>query len=118
MGVACQLPNSIACDRVGLAVWTRKPVRSIRATVGGRTFALDDKEWSGPQRNGLRRMFAGFLYRAGLRGTGLLAVQVENGLNRWTGRRPVVAPVHFSIVFPNGTSRETRTSVYLAPGWG
>ena len=118
MGVSCRRANSIACDRVGLAVWTRRPARAVRATVAGRTFALDDAEWSGPSRHGLRRMFAGFLHHAGLRGSGPLAVQVENGRNRWTGVRPVSASVHLVISYRDCSQRATIVRVSLAPGWG
>jgi hypothetical protein len=118
MGVSCRQPNSIACDRVGLAVWTRHFERRVRATIGGRTFELDDSEWSGPSRHGLRRMFAGFLNAAGLRGGGPLAVQVENGLNRFTGDPPVRAMVRLVITARDGSERVTMPRVDLMPGWG
>jgi hypothetical protein len=64
MAVACHIPNSIACDRVGLAVWLRHPALSISATIAGAPLQLNNPDWSGPARHGRRRMFAGFLHPA------------------------------------------------------
>jgi hypothetical protein len=118
MGVSCRTANSIACDRVGLAVWTRRSARAVRATITGRTIELNDPDWSQRPRRGLRRMFAGFLDQAGLRGHGPLAVQNENGRDRWTARHPVSASVQLVITYRDGTQRKTRLRVGLAPGWG
>ena len=42
MGVACSKPNSIACDRIGLAVWLpRRPAR-LTAFIAGRKLTLHD----------------------------------------------------------------------------
>src|SRR4051794_16823944 len=40
LGVSCRTPNSIACDRVGLAIWLRRPVTRLTATINGRTVAM------------------------------------------------------------------------------
>jgi hypothetical protein len=117
MGVACGKPNSIACDRVGLAVWLRKPARSVLATIAGRRFELSDPHWSGGARNGQRRMFAGFLQPAGLV-DGPLKVQVENGRSRWTGAKPVSARVKLLITRNGGNIDATSVRVGLSPGWG
>ena len=74
--------------------------------------------WSAPPKNGLRRMFAGFLNHAGLRGPGPLAVQVENGHNRWTGVHAVSARVRLVITGSDGTQQATMLRVPLAAGWG
>jgi hypothetical protein len=119
MGVSCRVPNSVACDRIGLAVWTRRFARSVVATIGDRTFTLDDPTWSGPAKHGLRRFFAGFLDHAGLTGDGPLGVEIENGGSRWTGVKPVVVPtVRLVLVLPDGSRRSTELRVDLAPGWG
>jgi hypothetical protein len=118
MGVSCSRPSSIACDRVGLAVWTRHPARAVSASMGGRSFALGDRAWSGPARHGARRMFAGFLTHAGLRGGGPLAVRVEDGRDRWTGVHPVDAPVRLTMTYADGSRRTTVVRVALSPGWG
>ena len=36
MGVACHVPNWIGCDRVGLAVWLRRPAIAVSATIPAR----------------------------------------------------------------------------------
>lgn len=118
MGVSCPRANSIACDRVGLAIGLRKPARSVIAVVGGRRFALDDGELRGsPKPHGIRRAFAGFLQPAGLR-NGPLRVQVENGRNRWTGVKPVNARVRLLVTYANGTEATTSLTVPLMAGWG
>src|SRR5579875_2414127 len=35
LGVRCPLANSIRCDRVGLAIWLRRPAVRVRGTVAG-----------------------------------------------------------------------------------
>jgi hypothetical protein len=117
LGVSCGEPNSIACDRVGVAVWLRRPARAVTATVGGRRVALDDRAWSGPARHGLRRMFVGFLHPAGLR-DGPLAVVADGGRDRWTGRHSVRATVVLWVRDARGRIARTRVCVDLRPGWG
>lgn len=117
MGLSCPRPNSIACDRIGLAVGLRRPARRVTATIGSRSFALDAPA-PGPDPTGVRRAFEGFLQPAGLRGPGPLAVQVENGRNRWTGRDPVSARVRLAIEYADGSRRVTELAVQLAAGWG
>ncbi len=58
LGVACRVPNSIRCDRVGLAVWLRRGSAPVRAAVAGRRLRL--RPASG------RRFQIGYLRRAGL----------------------------------------------------
>jgi hypothetical protein len=120
MGVACLKPNSIACDRVGLAVWTKDPVERVAASIGGRSFTLRFEGCCGPQTpsNRPRQQFMGFLHHAGLRGTGPLAVQVENGRNRFTGLQAVTAPVRITVTYGDGSQQVTTVWLDLAPGWG
>jgi len=54
MGVACGIPNSIVCDRVGLTVWLRRPAVAVSATIAGQPLKLNDPQWSGPAHHGLR----------------------------------------------------------------
>lgn len=112
LGVACPVANRTSCDRVGLAVWLRKPARSVVASMGGRSFRLDDPTWSGPRRNGLRRMFAGFQKPAGLR-RGPLRIPTT-----WTGLPPVKTRVRIRVTLASGAVRTTRVTVGLSPGWG
>jgi hypothetical protein len=111
MGVACGVPNSTACDRIGLAVWLRVPAVAVTAEVQGRRFALDDPHWSGPVRKHRRRMFAGFL-----RGAGLL--RDFHLPSHWEGQ-PARSPlVRVLIDHGRGAPVETRLRVTLSPGWG
>jgi hypothetical protein len=112
LGVSCPFANSTACDRVGLAVWLRRPARSVEATIGGRHFNLNDPKWSGPADNGLRKMFAGFLQPAGLR-RGPLQVPIN-----WAGNPPVATNVRIVVTFADGTQRAVTTKVALSAGWG
>jgi hypothetical protein len=120
MAVACHRANSIACDRVGLAIWLRRPARAVSATIAGKPLTLDYQFCCFPQPHppAIRRQFMGFLYRAGLRGPGPLAVQVENGHNRWTGVHPVDAAVRLTITYADGSQQTTALRVELNPGWG
>ncbi len=118
LGVSCPRANSIACDRVGLAIWTRAPARAVRATIAGRNFDLtDDRRFVGPHQRGQPYMFIGFLHHAGLR-RGPLAVRVENGRNRWTGKHPVNATMRLVITRADRSRVATTVSVPLSPGWG
>ena len=120
MGVACLKANSIACDRVGLAVWTKDPVDRVAASIGGRSFTLRFEGCCGPQEPSTRprQQFMGFLHHAGLRGPGPLAVQVENGRNRFTGLHPVTTPVHITVTYADGSRQATTVWLDLAAGWG
>jgi hypothetical protein len=117
MGVSCRIPNSFACDRVGLAVWLQEPAVTVDAAIAGSELDLDDPEWSGPVENGERRMFAGFLQPAGLI-DGPLEVTPDAGADRWIGREPVSATVDLRIVRDSGTTTTTTVEVQLSPGWG
>jgi hypothetical protein len=123
MGVSCRRPNSIACDRIGLAVWTKDPFVAVSATIGRRTFTLpwgDAGYCCRPEDRSRqpRRQFIGFLYRAGMRGPGPLAVRVENGRNRFTGVHPTSAQVRVVATYSDGARQATTVRLGLAPGWG
>jgi hypothetical protein len=117
MGVSCRIPNWFGCDRVGLAVWLRRPALAVSATVGGRPLRLDDRTWSGPPHTGERKMFAGFLHPAGLR-SGPLRVIPDGGSNRWYGRHPVTATVRLVVRRRSGRTDRTTVRVPLSTGWG
>jgi hypothetical protein len=117
LGVACRVPNSLACDRVGLAVRLRAPAVAVSATIDGRPLELDDPDWSGPARAGRRRVLAGFLHPAGLL-SGPLAPQADDGPGRWVGRHEVEAGVGLTIEVTPARYVRTSMRVRLAPGWG
>jgi hypothetical protein len=111
MGVSCPRPNSIACDRVGLAVWLREEASAVVAEIDGRRFRLDDPEWAS-----WPNAFAGFLQPAGLRG-GELRVPVAPGRSRWLGYGHVSARVRLRVT-GRGRVRVTELDVPLHAGWG
>ena len=117
LGVSCRRPNGVLCDRVGLAVWLRRPALRVDAEIDGRRFALDDPKWSGAARRGRRRAFAGFLEPAGLTSRdGALAVRVRDG--RWEGDPPVSAPVRLWVTVAPDRVQGTGLPVELHAGWG
>jgi hypothetical protein len=117
MGVACRVPNSIACDRVGLAIRLRRPAVAVSATVDGAPLRLNDREWSGPAHNGRRTMFVGFLQPAGLL-NGPLKVRPDGGRYHWIGSHPVFARVHIVADYGHGELASVTVSVEVRAGWG
>jgi hypothetical protein len=118
LGVNCARTSSIACDRVGLAIFLRSPAADVRATIAGRGFDLtDDPRQVGPHQPGQPYMFTGVLHHAGLR-HGPLAVRVEHGRNRWTGKHPVEATLRLLITLADRSQVTTTIRVPLQPGWG
>jgi len=110
LGVSCAMPNSIACDRVGLAVWLKRPASRVTAEIDGRRFALDD-----PEASARPEMFAGYLQPAGLR-DGDLRVPARAG-DRWFGAGDVSARVRLWVA-AGGRTRTVRVEVPLRAGWG
>jgi Zinc carboxypeptidase len=106
MGISCKVPNSIACDRVGLAVFIPKRRRAVRvrALIDGREVALHVP--SLVPTKGI--YFEGFLHHAGLNGG---ALDVTSGV-------PVHATVRITAYYRDGSSASTTRKVGLAPGWG
>jgi hypothetical protein len=112
LGVACHTPNSIACDRVGLAVWLRSPAARLTATIDGREFELRPPD----TRDGY---WEGFLQPAGLLARGrALHVTPDGGRYYWEGRHPVRAVVHLSATEPGGAHASAFVAVDLRPGYG
>jgi hypothetical protein len=112
MGVACRKANSIACDRVGLAVWLRSRVTRLTATIDGRTFALRPPA----TRQGY---WEGFLQPAGLLQAGrALHVTPDRGRYYWEGRHPVRAVVHLTATEPGGAHASIFVAVDLRAGYG
>jgi hypothetical protein len=56
MGVACHIANSIACNRVGLAVWLARPA-TVTATIEGASCRLDDPTWSHATHEGGKPLY-------------------------------------------------------------
>jgi hypothetical protein len=115
MGVACPVANSIACDRVGLAIWLRHPATTVTATIAGRPLILD-----GPSPDGrgppTRTAFAGFLQPAGI--VTRLHVTPDDGPDGWLGSRSPAPLVRLRIRYASGRTLTTQLHADLAAGWG
>jgi hypothetical protein len=117
MGVACVMPNWIGCDRIGLAVWLRRPALAVSANVDGSPFDLNDARWSGQARGGRRTMFAGFLQPAGL--TTRIAVRpLPFTIDRWLGSNAPTPTVLLKITYAPRNIVRTHVTVTLKAGWG
>lgn len=113
LGVACPHPNSLACDRVGLAVWLAAPAARVRATVQGQPLALRATR----HRRDALTFWEGFLQPAGLL-DGPLKVTPDQGRYGWVGRHPRDATVTLDVLGLDGRRTTTRLRVPLRPGWG
>jgi hypothetical protein len=118
MGVACHIPNSIACDRVGLSVWLRRPA-IVTATIAGATLTLNDPTWSYVAHSRRRTLYvyAGFLQRPGL--TTRLGILPDGvSMNTWYGSNAPSPLVRFRVDYGHGNIVATEERVYLSTGWG
>jgi protein MpaA len=106
MGVACRTPNSIECDRVGLAVYLpkRRPAEHLAASINGQ--ALKMSVPAGVATHGI--YFEGFLHPAGL----------KSGRLKVTAGQPVFAKVRITAYYRDRPARSTTRHLALAPGWG
>lgn len=112
LGVSCPNANSIACDRVRLAVWLRAPARRLTARIDGRTFTLRPP----PARGGY---WQGTLKPAGLLASGsALHVTPDRGRSYWAGRNPVRAVVRLSATAAGGAPASVDVAVDLRAGYG
>jgi hypothetical protein len=106
MGVACKIPNSIECDRVGLAVFLPKRRRAARIEASINDRPVEMRIPAAVPTHGI--YFEGFLAHAGL----------KRGPLKVTPKKPVFATVHITAHYRDGRSAETIQRVGLAPGWG
>jgi hypothetical protein len=116
LGVACPTPNSVRCDRIRLEVQLRRPAVSVRATLAGRTFALDHRGDRPARGHAPRTQFDGFLQPAGI----VRRLGVKSGSGRfWYGDRSPPPPrVQLRIDYGHGQPVMTKLRVPLATGWG
>jgi hypothetical protein len=116
MGVHCRAANSITCDRIGLALWLKRPALAVTATINGRTLAMNrfgDRLVS-PGRP--RTEFDGYLQPAGLRTS--LGVRPIAGTDLWNGDPTPYPMVWLLINYGAGHRVLTHLRVPLAAGWG
>ena len=105
MGVSCSIPNSTVCDRVGLAVWLKRPAKAVRAEINGHYLSLKFQPWATRRAS----PFVGYL--RGARANFRLP-------EHWEGQPPRDGLVRLRIDYGRGRSVETRVRVELSPGWG
>lgn len=132
LGVSCPIANSIACDRVGLAVWLKRPALSVTATIAGAPLALNrygDAPVNAPVP---RRQFTGFLRPAGIvsrlhiRPVDGNEIFTKHGRTRvlvghqmWFGEGNARSPlIRLTIRYASGQTIITQRRVGLATGWG
>ena len=114
MGVSCKVPNSIACDRVGLAVWLPRRAKAVTAWFNGRRrLELQTGRYVG----GHGTVWEGFLRPAGLSRGEWGRLDLRPG-GRWIGEGPAGAIVRLTARYADGTSVSRRMLVPLMPGWG
>jgi hypothetical protein len=120
MGVACGVPDSIACDRVGLAVLLPRRATVIAVIADGPPIRLDSPHWSYFVRDHGRGIYAyaGFLQPAGL--TTRFHIRPKPNTQTWDGSSSnAPSPlVHFRIDYGLGDTVFTQARVLLRPGWG
>jgi hypothetical protein len=122
MGVSCPRPNSIRCDRVGLAVWLPRRARHLDAWIAGRAVRMRwqstvDAVDYGATKHRRLEYYEGFLSPAGLI-DGPLHIRPDGGRYHWTGAHPRSAEVRLVGHYRGGRAARRTLSVGLPAGWG
>jgi hypothetical protein len=112
LGVACRIPNSIACDRVRIGVWLDRPAKRVTVQLVGRRVTLR-AETNDPRR----QLWLGYLDGAGLT-HGPLDVHLAAGQSRWYGIPPVWTRVLVEAWFSNGRTATLAGTNQLHAGFG
>jgi len=130
IGVSCRRPNSIACDRVGLAIWLHRPAARVTATINGRTVALGlpcgsakyHETCSSYCREVGHDQPCGTYFEGSLRPAGLLdgplKVKPDRGRYHWIGEHETVGVVRVTAAYRNGKTATITKRVPVRPGWG
>jgi hypothetical protein len=113
LGVACGRASSIACDRVGLAVWLRQPASSVAATIDGQPLRLHAGGFGGRGPT----YWEGYRQPAGLL-AGPLKVTPDRGRFYWQGTHPKDARVTIRVRRRDGSTVDASLAVTLRAGWG
>ena len=111
LGLACGMPNSIACDRVGVGV-NIAAATLVMVEVAGRFVTL-----SPPTDAPNDHLWLGYLYGAGLR-NGPLDVHIPQHATRWFGTPEVQPPVTVDVFFGDGTAGTLTGQGFLHAGFG
>jgi hypothetical protein len=110
VGVSCRRASSIACDRVGVAVWLKRPAVGVTTTIAGQRLPLRPPR----SREG---WWEGFLQPAGLL-HGALRVTPDRGRYYWQGTHPRDVHVVVAITRASGGTDRTSVTIPLSAGWG
>ncbi len=117
LGVSCPpVGNSIACDRVGLAINLRRPATAVTASVAGWLLPLTDRGDVPAVRGLPRTEFDGFLQPAGI--VHHLHVIPDGGPNFWYGSKQPQVDIRLLINYGHADLVTTETTVVLSTGWG
>jgi hypothetical protein len=119
MGVHCPNPNSIACDRVGLAINLKQPARAVVAFIDGRKLKMNRRGDVIDLSTAPRKEFDGYLQPAGIESR--MHVHPAPGSDFWAQdtRSPTPsAAVLLLIDYGGGRLVSTRVRVPLSSGWG
>jgi hypothetical protein len=113
MGIAVCHPSSSTCYRVGLAVWLKRPARSVTAMSSGVSVSLNRTDRSGIQMISFvrRREFIGFFEPAGIVPRASLRTPDASP-------RSPIAAVTLTINTGHGQTLITRLRVPVQAGWG
>ena len=121
-GVRCPGPNSIACDRIGLAVWLVRPAIRLTATVAGKPIRMAIpsrfRKGRGSYYCAHNCYFEGALHPAGLLTSGPLHIRPDAGKYYWEGRHPRPLRVRLVAFYRDGSRAATTVRIWLRPGWG
>lgn len=121
-GVRCPQPNSIACNRIGLAVWLVRPAVRLTATIAGKPIrmAIPSRYCHGHVSYYCARScyFEGSLRPAGLLAPGPLHVRPDVGKYHWEGRHPRALLVRLVAFYGDGRNASTTVRIWLHAGWG
>ncbi|MDW5594434.1 hypothetical protein VSS74_08805 [Conexibacter stalactiti] len=109
-GVTCRSPNSIACDRFGIAVAVRPRPRYVSAVVGGRQVRL-------ARRNDGSGLWVGQLRDAGLPRILAASGAVVRG-SRWNGNGAPLIGARIVATFADRRREMLPGLAWLCPGWG
>jgi len=116
MGVICPVPNSIACDRIGLAIWLKRPARSVTASINGRLLMMNRFGDELVSSTRPRKAFDGYLQPAGT--TTTMHVRPVRGTHLWLGTPTPFESVWLLIDYGSGNYVAAHTRVPLEAGWG
>ena len=111
LGVSCPIPNSIACDRVGIGVHLKPATTLVVVELDGRLVTLS------PPTDPPDDLWLGYLDAAGLR-HGHLDVHISPSAHLWSGIPEVDPQVHVTAFFADGHSASLTMTVLLHPGFG